>query len=285
MTQALPFAWHDRGQQCLPCAHGNEAGSQQLSGLFPACAQSLRHCSCVLTSGLICCCRMPTRPQTAAQICTCLSAHASLAPACTLQPHIIPSGQRLYRKGRGTCQTTAAGWPVGCCAALCSHRLLQGLLLTVHISGCVPLSFLTVTPSCALQALSYVSPQAVLKALLPQAAPPRPSPSDVEGTRVAAFQRFITDLEKRGGGEQAPEFPAGLQWFNAPPLKLSGCACTCWLPHAVPQQSTESAPAVSWLLHSPSSPCSCRCWGQPQVCLLPGVPACSGGAPQPVHPL
>ena len=109
----------------------------------------------------------------------------------------------------------------------------------VHIAGGVPLNSLTITLSCVLQALSYISPQAVLKALLPQAAPPRPSASDVEGTRVAAFRRFITDLEKRGGGEQAPEFPAGLQWLNAPPLKLSGCVCTSWLPHALPQQSIQ----------------------------------------------
>ena len=131
----------------------------------------------------------------------------------------------------------------------------------------MPLSFLTVTPSCALQALSYVSPQAVLKALLPQAAPPRPSASDVEGTRVAAFRRFITDLEKRGGGEQAPEFPAGLQWFNAPPLKLSGCVRTLWGSSTAAATPAAAAAGVSLkfdccrvcvpvfgALHSPSIP-------------------------------
>ena len=28
-------------------------------------------------------------------------------------------------------------------------------------------------------------------------------------------------MERRGGGETVPEFPAGAQWFNAPPLKLA----------------------------------------------------------------
>lgn len=40
-------------------------------------------------------------------------------------------------------------------------------------------------------------------------------------TRVAAFKRFISDLEGRGGGEAVPEFPAGLDWLNvAEPLRL-----------------------------------------------------------------
>jgi len=29
------------------------------------------------------------------------------------------------------------------------------------------------------------------------------------------------DMEKRGGGQAVPEFPSGLAWLNAPPLKLS----------------------------------------------------------------
>lgn len=28
-------------------------------------------------------------------------------------------------------------------------------------------------------------------------------------------------MERRGGMQQVPEFPAGLDWLNAPPLKLS----------------------------------------------------------------
>ena len=115
---------------------------------------------------------------------------------------------------------------MGCCVAVSGLRLLQKIRLTVQTSACLPLSLMKVTSVCALQALSYVSPQAVLKALLPPAGPPQPSASDVEGTRGAAFRRFITDLEKRGGGEQAAEFPVGLQWFNAPPLRLSRCVCT-----------------------------------------------------------
>lgn len=50
-----------------------------------------------------------------------------------------------------------------------------------------------------------------------------PTTSDTPGApvdRVAAFKRFIGDLERRGGGEQVPEFPLGADWLNAPPLRL-----------------------------------------------------------------
>jgi hypothetical protein len=73
--------------------------------------------------------------------------------------------------------------------------------------------------SC-MQAMSFASPKALLNALLP-----RPSPttglSQEQSERAAAFRRFIESVERRGGGEEVPEFPAGAQWFNSPPLKLS----------------------------------------------------------------
>jgi thiol-disulfide isomerase/thioredoxin len=57
----------------------------------------------------------------------------------------------------------------------------------------------------------------VLNLLLPRPAPPSaPEP----GGRVAAFKRFISDLERRGGGEVAPDFPVGADWLNAPRLSL-----------------------------------------------------------------
>ncbi|CAL8471539.1 g11081 [Coccomyxa elongata] len=70
------------------------------------------------------------------------------------------------------------------------------------------------------KAMSFASPKALLNALLP-----RPSPtagvSREQTERAAAFKRFIGSVERRGGGEEVPEFPAGAQWFNAPPLKLA----------------------------------------------------------------
>ncbi|KAK9805135.1 hypothetical protein WJX72_001459 [[Myrmecia] bisecta] len=67
------------------------------------------------------------------------------------------------------------------------------------------------------KAMSYASPQAVVNALLPRKGPPTAE----ENSRVAAFKRFIADQERRGGGEPVPEFPQGMQWYNAPPLKLN----------------------------------------------------------------
>ncbi|KAI7838239.1 hypothetical protein COHA_007984 [Chlorella ohadii] len=72
------------------------------------------------------------------------------------------------------------------------------------------------------QSLSYVSPQAILNALLPQAQlPAAAAETGGDGGRVAAFKRYIADLEKRGGGTAVPEFPAGADWLNAPPLRMS----------------------------------------------------------------
>ena len=74
-----------------------------------------------------------------------------------------------------------------------------------------------------LQSLSYVSPKAVLKALNPlqgQLPPPTSlETSSSSTTRVEAFKRFISDMERRGGGEIVPPFPPGADWFNAPPLQ------------------------------------------------------------------
>lgn len=68
--------------------------------------------------------------------------------------------------------------------------------------------------------LSYVSPKAVLKALVPQNIPSMGAASEQE-ERVAAFKRYIASKEARLDLEAVPEFPVGLTWFNSPPLKLS----------------------------------------------------------------
>eukprot|EP00884_Botryococcus_braunii_P006329 jgi/Botrbrau1/15698/Bobra.4_1s0071.2 len=68
------------------------------------------------------------------------------------------------------------------------------------------------------KAMSFASPKGLLNALLPRASPPSSEEGSV--SREAAFRRYIADLERRGGGEQVPQFPTGLQWFNAPPLRL-----------------------------------------------------------------
>lgn len=72
-----------------------------------------------------------------------------------------------------------------------------------------------------MQAFSFASPKALLKALLPQPQPAASSGSAQQAERVAAFRRFIEGVERRGGGERVPEFPAGAQWFNSPPLQLA----------------------------------------------------------------
>ena len=80
-----------------------------------------------------------------------------------------------------------------------------------------------------MQALSFVSPKALLKALLPGTQPAAPSGSAEHAERVAAFRRFIESIERRGG-EAVPEFPSGAQWFNAPPLQLARFAPACSSP-------------------------------------------------------
>lgn len=70
-----------------------------------------------------------------------------------------------------------------------------------------------------MQALTYVSPKALIKALLPSGGPPE-GQADTESDRTAAFVRYIAEKERRGGLEEVPEFPAGLTWFNSSPLSL-----------------------------------------------------------------
>jgi thiol-disulfide isomerase/thioredoxin len=74
-----------------------------------------------------------------------------------------------------------------------------------------------------MQSMSYISPRAVLNALLPSAASSALSATNEEGEgrgRVAAFKRFIANLEQRGGGVLVPEFPAKLDWLNSVPLTV-----------------------------------------------------------------
>ncbi|CAG9461274.1 unnamed protein product [Pedinophyceae sp. YPF-701] len=80
------------------------------------------------------------------------------------------------------------------------------------------------------KAMSFVSPQAVLNALLPAAAPPGVTMGNTTARgsagppaeRVAAFKKFIADLEASGRMQQVPAFPRGAEWFNVPaPLTVA----------------------------------------------------------------
>ncbi|PNW74118.1 hypothetical protein CHLRE_13g586050v5 [Chlamydomonas reinhardtii] len=71
-----------------------------------------------------------------------------------------------------------------------------------------------------LEAMKYASPAALMNALAP---PPDPSAAVAGGgDRVAAFKRYIADLERRGGGKEVPDFPRGADWLNSAPLTLTG---------------------------------------------------------------
>lgn len=72
------------------------------------------------------------------------------------------------------------------------------------------------------QAFSFGSPKALLRALLPQSSPTS-QPHAAHDERVAAFKRYLVDVESRGGGDAIPAFPAGATWLNAPPLRLNRC--------------------------------------------------------------
>jgi hypothetical protein len=100
--------------------------------------------------------------------------------------------------------------------------------------------------------MSFASPKAILNALLPRAAPPAAEEGAV--SREAAFRRFISDLERRGGGEQVPDFPAGLQWFNAPPLRLNRSCPAPPSPLPLPHLAPPSCCSFLALLLPPPSP-------------------------------
>jgi hypothetical protein len=68
--------------------------------------------------------------------------------------------------------------------------------------------------------MSFASPKALLNALLPRPQPETAAGVSRGGEKAAAFLRYIDGVERRGGGEPVPAFPAGAQWFNSPPLKL-----------------------------------------------------------------
>ncbi|KAG2497240.1 hypothetical protein HYH03_004827 [Edaphochlamys debaryana] len=69
------------------------------------------------------------------------------------------------------------------------------------------------------RAMSFASPQALINMVAP---PPAPQASPGEGDRVAAFRRYIADLERRGGGKLVPDFPRGADWLNTAPLSMAG---------------------------------------------------------------
>ena len=87
-----------------------------------------------------------------------------------------------------------------------------------------PLMITLILSALSLQTLSYVSPRAILKAFLPEQKPPQSGEADTGNAKVAAFERYIADKERRGALEEVPEFPARLSWFNSSPLRLDRCA-------------------------------------------------------------
>ncbi|KAI5075738.1 hypothetical protein GOP47_0009814 [Adiantum capillus-veneris] len=69
------------------------------------------------------------------------------------------------------------------------------------------------------KAMSYTSPRALFNAMIGLFQPSVASGA-VESDRTARFLSYIEDLEKRGGGQQVPEFQPQLEWLNTAPLKL-----------------------------------------------------------------
>ncbi len=110
------------------------------------------------------------------------------APCCSAVAKLCTVAIQMH----GSCCTSSTDWEN------CSRQLLRGM-----------------------QAFSFASPKALLNALLPKPQPAASSGSAQQAERVAAFRRFIEGVERRGGGERVPEFPAGAQWFNSPPLQLA----------------------------------------------------------------
>lgn len=98
--------------------------------------------------------------------------------------------------------------------------------------------------AACVQALSFASPKALLKALLPGAQPEALSGSAQRAERLAAFRRFIESVERRGG-EAVPEFPSGAQWFNAPPLQLARFASACFFYMLPISAETSEDPGLS----------------------------------------
>ncbi|EFJ50214.1 hypothetical protein VOLCADRAFT_80356 [Volvox carteri f. nagariensis] len=89
------------------------------------------------------------------------------------------------------------------------------LLKFASLAGAAGCFYVAATRS---KAMSFASPQALINALMP---PPAPESLD-GGDRVAAFKRYIADLERRGGGREVPDFPRGADWLNSAPLTLTG---------------------------------------------------------------
>ena len=71
----------------------------------------------------------------------------------------------------------------------------------------------------SVQAFSYVSPNALLKAAFPDQKGPEQADVGPEG-RIAAFKQYISDKEKRATMQLVPDFPSGLTWFNSSPLSM-----------------------------------------------------------------
>lgn len=69
------------------------------------------------------------------------------------------------------------------------------------------------------KALSYVSPKAIINALVGVAG--LPSSTNEGEARITELKQYIADLDRRGGGAQVPEFESQLDWLNTAPLSMN----------------------------------------------------------------
>lgn len=71
------------------------------------------------------------------------------------------------------------------------------------------------------KAFSYTSPAAILAAFVtPPSGPDQDSTSSSDTSRVDAYVRYIAGIEKRGGGQELPDFQRYGDWINSGPLSM-----------------------------------------------------------------
>ncbi|CAM6081683.1 unnamed protein product [Calypogeia fissa] len=70
------------------------------------------------------------------------------------------------------------------------------------------------------KAMSYVSPKALLNAVVGVSNPMANSGDATSSQRVKQFTKYIADIEAKGGGELVQDFKPQLEWLNSPPLSL-----------------------------------------------------------------
>ncbi|MEW5313748.1 MAG: hypothetical protein WDW38_005289 [Sanguina aurantia] len=71
------------------------------------------------------------------------------------------------------------------------------------------------------KAFSYTSPAAILAAFVtPPSGPDPDSTPSSDTSRVDAYVRYIAGIEKRGGGQEVPDFQRYGDWINSGPLSM-----------------------------------------------------------------